>query len=113
MNSSANEASSLQLVYTAMHGVGTPFIESVFPSLKFPSTSLHIVPSQAQADPEFPTVKFPNPEEEGALNESFKYADSMDESKGRVLVLANDPDADRFTLAEQQCVHHEILRSAY
>ena len=96
-----------------MHGVGTPFIESVFPSLKFPSTSLHIVPSQAEADPEFPTVKVPNPEEEGALNESFKYADSMDENKGRILVLANDPDADRFTLAEQQCVRHEILRSAY
>jgi len=97
-----NAFSNLQLVYTAMHGVGTPFIQSVFLFTGFPPTALHIVPAQAKADPDFPTVKFPNPEEEGALSESCRYADALEGKDGRVLVLANDPDADRFTAAEKQ-----------
>lgn len=51
-----------------------------------------------EPDPEFPTVKFPNPEEgKSALNLSFKTADA----NGCTVILANDPDADRFAVAEK------------
>lgn len=52
---------------------------------------------QAQPDPEFPTVRFPNPEEKGALDLAIATAGKHDIS----LVLASDPDADRFTAAER------------
>ena len=49
-------------------------------------------------DPEFPTVKFPNPEEgESALDLSFKTADA----NGCTVILANDPDADRLAVCEK------------
>ncbi|CAN0397222.1 unnamed protein product, partial [Discosporangium mesarthrocarpum] len=56
------------------------------------------VPSQRDPDPDFPTVKFPNPEEGGALEEAIRLA----EERGITLVLANDPDADRLAVAERQ-----------
>lgn len=55
------------------------------------------VPEQRNPDPDFPTVKFPNPEEHGALDLAMQTADKL----GRDLVLANDPDADRFAVAEK------------
>lgn len=57
-----------------------------------------VVEAQAQPDPEFPTVVFPNPEEgEGTWQMAF---DTAAASSTR-LVLANDPDADRLAAAEQ------------
>lgn len=55
------------------------------------------VEEQRDPDPDFPTVEFPNPEEEGALDLAIKTAEKL----GRNLVLANDPDADRFAVAEK------------
>ena len=62
-----NAASSLLFTYTAMHGVGLPFARSVFEAFEFSSESFSVVEAQAEPDPSFPTVKFPNPEEKGAL----------------------------------------------
>lgn len=55
------------------------------------------VPAQEKPDPEFPTVKFPNPEESGALDLAMETADK----EGKTLIIANDPDADRFAVAEK------------
>jgi phosphoglucomutase len=52
---------------------------------------------QADPDPEFSTVPFPNPEEKGALTLAFEEA----QQNGTTIVIANDPDADRFSFAER------------
>ena len=83
----------LKIVYTAMHGVGTETIQRVFHSAGFPS--LILVDAQAQPDPDFPTVAFPNPEEPGAIDLALETARAFDAD----LVVANDPDADRCAAA--------------
>lgn len=81
-----------------MHGVGLPFATSAFETFGFSPSSLLVVPEQASPDPDFPTVRFPNPEEKGALDLAIAHADS----RGSTVVLANDPDADRFCAAEKR-----------
>ena len=83
----------LKIVYTAMHGVGTKTLQRVFHRAGFPS--LILVESQAQPDPDFPTLPFPNPEELGALNLALDTARTFDAD----LLIANDPDADRCSVA--------------
>lgn len=82
-----------KIVYTAMHGVGTETIEAVFKTAGYANPIL--VVEQAQPDPDFPTVQFPNPEEPGAIDLSLKVAREV----GADLVIANDPDADRCAAA--------------
>jgi len=84
---------SLKIVYTAMHGVGTETLESVFRKAGFPD--LILVSEQAKPDPDFPTVAFPNPEEPGAIDLALSKAREV----GADLVIANDPDADRCAAA--------------
>ncbi|CCH46357.1 Phosphoglucosamine mutase [Wickerhamomyces ciferrii] len=83
----------VKFIYTPMHGVGLEVFSKVISMLG--TNSLLTVGEQAQPDPYFPTVKFPNPEEKGALDLAMKKADEQ----GIDLVLANDPDADRFSAA--------------
>jgi phosphomannomutase len=83
----------LKIVYTAMHGVGTKTLQRVFHRAGF--ASLILVESQAQPDPDFPTLAFPNPEEAGALDLALNTARTFDAD----LVIANDPDADRCSIA--------------
>lgn len=82
----------LKCVYTPMHGVGGSFAKHVLSLLDL---ELVIPKEQEFPDPDFPTVSFPNPEEKGALKLAMKEADTSN----CVLVLANDPDADRFSAA--------------
>lgn len=84
---------SLVIAYTAMHGVGAQTLRAAFSRAGFGAP--HEVPEQAEPDPDFPTVAFPNPEEPGALDLSLALARSVDAD----LVLANDPDADRLAVA--------------
>lgn len=83
----------LRIVYTAMHGVGGPLTTRLLASAGF--GDIHVVSSQFDPDPDFPTVAFPNPEEPGALDLAFAEARHC----GADLVLANDPDADRLGAA--------------
>lgn len=62
-----NASSDLVFTYTAMHGVGLPFARAAFESFGFKRESFNVVQEQAQPDPRFPTVRFPNPEENGEL----------------------------------------------
>jgi phosphomannomutase len=84
---------SVTSVYTAMHGVGWKTLQSVFSASGF--NEPNAVLEQRDPDPAFPTVAFPNPEEKGALDIAISLAkkNSVD------VLLANDPDADRFAAA--------------
>jgi phosphomannomutase len=82
----------LRVVYTAMHGVGWQTARAVFAAAGLPAPVT--VPEQAEPDPDFPTVSFPNPEEPGALDLAFALA----RAEGADLVIANDPDADRLAI---------------
>ena len=94
-SSSINSITSpVNIVYSAMHGVGHYFARRSFE--KFALQPFYSVSSQEFPDPMFPTVKFPNPEEKGALNNSISFANEV----GATLILANDPDADRLAMAE-------------
>lgn len=88
---------SVSIVYTPMHGVGLPFAKSALSAVGLAESRLLVVDTQAKPDPDFPTVKFPNPEEKGALDQAIAYADKH----GVSIVCANDPDADRFCAAEK------------
>jgi phosphomannomutase len=85
-------ASDLRVVYTAMHGVGWSTARAVFAAAGLPEPIT--VAEQAEPDPDFPTVAFPNPEEPGALDLAFALARDNDAD----LVIANDPDADRLAI---------------
>ncbi|WP_320782428.1 phospho-sugar mutase [Streptomyces sp. CRN 30] len=82
-------------VYTAMHGVGRDVVLAAFARAGFPEPVL--VAEQADPDPDFPTVAFPNPEEPGAMDLAFATARATDPAPD--LVVANDPDADRCAVA--------------
>ena len=83
----------LSVVYTAMHGVGAGTFFETVEAAGFPS--VHPVTEQTEPDAAFPTVAFPNPEEDGALNLSIATAKKHDAA----LIIAHDPDADRLALA--------------
>jgi len=89
----SSEATVQKIVYTAMHGVGTQTLLSVFEASNF-STPI-LVDEQCKPDPDFPTVEFPNPEELGAMDLAIKLAIS----ESADLVIASDPDADRCAVA--------------
>ena len=87
------QTSNLTFVYTPMHGVGGRVLAEMFTRARH--TGLTPVLSQFEPDGAFPTVSFPNPEEEGALDLALELASETQADA----VLANDPDADRLATA--------------
>jgi phosphomannomutase len=86
-------AARLRVVYTPMHGVAAGLFRRVLAQAGFPAPDL--VAAQAEPDPDFPTVAFPNPEEPGALDLALALARQTSAD----LVIANDPDGDRLAVA--------------
>ncbi len=80
-------------VHTALHGVGSDAMARAASAAGFPSPIQVAV--QAEPDPAFPTVGFPNPEEPGAIDLAIALAREMDAD----LAIASDPDADRCAVA--------------
>ena len=76
-----------------MHGVGGAVVAEAVARAGF--TGAEVVAEQAEPDPDFPTVGFPNPEEPGAIDLALALA----QRTGADLVVANDPDADRCAIA--------------
>jgi phosphomannomutase len=87
------DAAWLRFVYTPLHGVAGALALRAFEQAGF--TAPDVVAAQAEPDPDFPTVAFPNPEEPGALDLALAQA----RRSGADLVLANDPDGDRLAVA--------------
>ncbi|ADX72442.1 phosphomannomutase [Pseudarthrobacter phenanthrenivorans Sphe3] len=86
-------ARDLRIVLTPLHGVGGETALGVLKAAGFKDITL--VAEQADPDPDFPTVSFPNPEEPGALDLALQAA----EQHAADIVIANDPDADRAAVA--------------
>ncbi|MEE6273686.1 phospho-sugar mutase [Georgenia wangjunii] len=90
----ANQSvAALRIVLTPLHGVGGATALEALRRAGF--TDVHLVPEQAEPDPDFPTVAFPNPEEPGALDLAMDLARRVEAD----LIIANDPDADRCSVA--------------
>jgi phosphomannomutase len=90
---SGSDRAKLTVVYTAMHGVaGGLMLRAIGQAGYAPP---HVVAAQAQPDPDFPTVAFPNPEEPGALDLALADARRF----GADLLIASDPDGDRLAVA--------------
>jgi len=101
---------ALRIVLTPIHGVGDATVRAVLGAAGF--TDLTTVAEQAEPDPEFPTVYFPNPEEPGAMDLALKLATTLDAD----VVIANDPDTDRCAVAtvidgQWQMLHGDVVGS--
>lgn len=90
-------------VYTPMHGVGRDTLTQVVEGARF--GPLHVVPAQADPDPDFPTVTFPNPEEPGAMDLALKSASEVSAD----IIIANDPDADRCAVGVRDGESYRML----
>lgn len=86
------KASEAKIVYTPLHGTGAMHVEKVLSDL---GLTVITVPEQRIPDGNFPTVEKPNPEEAPALRMAVELA----EKEKADVVMATDPDADRFGIA--------------
>ncbi|OYY08344.1 MAG: phosphoglucomutase [Sphingobacteriia bacterium 35-36-14] len=80
---------NLKIVYTPIHGTGITLVPQVLE--KFGFNNVHIVEEQSNPDGNFPTVKYPNPEESETMSIGLKKAQDLNAD----ILLGTDPDADR------------------
>ncbi|MDR1174940.1 MAG: phospho-sugar mutase [Treponema sp.] len=86
------KAQEVKIVYTPLHGTGAFHVEKALGDL---GLKVITVPEQREGNGDFPTVVFPNPEEAPAL----KMAIDLGKKEKADVVMATDPDADRFGIA--------------
>lgn len=85
----AKMAGEIKIVYTSLHGTGQGPVTEILAKAGF--TQVFSVPEQARPDPDFSTLKYPNPEEPAAFELALRLALEHDGD----LIMATDPDADR------------------
>jgi phosphoglucomutase len=94
----------LKVVFTPLHGTGSVYIPNLLTQTR--CIELHLVEEQMTPDPDFSTVRVPNPEDPAALDLALKLAGRVDAD----LILATDPDGDRVgTAVRDQSGRHVIL----
>ena len=89
----AEEGSKLSIVYTPIHGSGNVPVRRILREVGISNVS--VVKEQELPDPNFSTVKVPNPEDPGAFVLAIKLADEV----GAKVIFATDPDCDRLGVA--------------
>ncbi|MFD2553634.1 phospho-sugar mutase [Sphingobacterium tabacisoli] len=87
------ENQGLKIVYSSIHGTGVTIVPKMLSAWGF--NNVHIVEEQAKPDGNFPTVVYPNPEEEEAMSIAMRKGEELDAD----VVMATDPDADRVGVA--------------
>lgn len=99
-----NEMHDLSIVFTPLHGTANISVREGLQQLGF--TNVTVVKEQEQPDPNFSTVKSPNPEEHAAFELAIKYGQETDAD----ILMATDPDADRVGIAAKNSKgEYEIL----
>jgi len=83
----------LKIVYSPIHGTGITIVPKMLNAWGF--EQVVVVDEQAQPDGNFPTVVYPNPEEEEAMSKAMQKGQELDAD----VVMATDPDADRVGVA--------------
>src|SRR5690606_34745847 len=79
----------LKVVFSPIHGTGVTLVPPALQQWGF--NNVHVVEEQAKPDGNFPTVVYPNPEEEEAMSLAVRTGDRI----GADVIFATDPDADR------------------
>ena len=92
----APDRSNIKILFTSLHGTSIKLMPEAMKRAGF--SDFNIVEEQMQPDPEFSTVKSPNPEEPEAFTIALKKADEI----GADLILATDPDSDRIAVAVRE-----------
>src|SRR5690606_15448825 len=82
-------ADSMKIVYTPLHGSGNKPVRRILAEAGF--KNVLVVKEQELPDPEFSTVKYPNPEEK----EAFRLAIDLARKEDVDLIIGTDPDCDR------------------
>lgn len=95
---------NLSIVYTPLHGVGNTLMNQALTNAGF--TNVTVVPEQAQPDPDFTTVKSPNPEDPAA----FALSVALAQKNNADIIIATDPDADRMgVMVKNASGEYELL----
>jgi phosphoglucomutase len=82
-------SNDFRIVYTPLHGAGNLPVRAALAAIGF--ENVHVVPEQEKPDPNFSTVKSPNPEE----REAFTLAIEQAKRIGADIIIGTDPDCDR------------------
>ena len=88
-----NEGKKLNIVYTPLHGSGNVPVRRVLKEIGL--TNVAVVKEQEMPDPNFSTIKVPNPEDPGAYDLAFRKAEEV----GASVIFVTDPDCDRLGVA--------------
>jgi phosphoglucomutase len=91
---------TIKIVYTPLHGAGNIPIRKILKERGF--TNVFVVEEQSQPDPNFSTVKSPNPEYPAV----FELAIKLGSQVGAEIIIATDPDADRIGMAVRNPFRH-------